>query len=428
MFSSWTATLTAVLVFSCCVVTAQAQLVPSDFGVTCLEKGSGAVLWSVSTPGVFCPELSVMGETLVVRTPVRFLKNPERPGVAQVFLDAKTGRVLGPMVDQGESQTILPLSPIGNLTTRDGRQLVFGGGRTRALKVASSGGKTMTVRALETYVDGLQVIDNKALIPFRDWGTVIAWNLDSEAVEWEFDALRSASRVAKNAWSNSTVDGQRVLISFDQQIFSVSPESGTVLWQCRLPRQKVRVHDGPWTAFYRSKDIVLVAVYEDLSAIDLEDGTLLWSFDCGPFGMPRPTVVEDRVFVVTRASEPPGAETSWDHESSLRLPVARVRVDHQHPSGFQVNLVSYADVPEDAILWSDLRRPELPARSAGTSLALRMISTSDSVRYLVDGVRIPDIDLTGLVDENNPVYVRRNRYITKVALLVDGHVYENVRR
>lgn len=288
--------------------------IPPDYRVACLDATTGKLLWETKPGRLALPRLTFSKGVVIAES--SYLTGQQTKRDVYRF-DAKTGKLLKRQKprDNERKERLNPLKPLArNLTAVDGTKFSYRWGNTRHL-IAVSGGQERIVKRLESYPHDLHIAGNLAVFTFSGGtapaktggGEVHAYNLKTKKWEWEFAASTKIPDLDEAAYTSINIDGDRVLVSTDQTLFSLTLDGGKIKWMTKLPRQAIRQYDAPSTAIGRFGDVLFVQCYEDVFAVRAKDGKLLWSFDCGPFGgswTPLddswPLIVGNRVFVGTR--------------------------------------------------------------------------------------------------------------------------------
>lgn len=323
---------------------------PSDFGVTCLDLATGAVVWH--TPGTLLPpEIRVVDDVVVAS------ENPQIAGKAikTMVMSAGDGKVLKRRAPAGGTKALAALPQ--QLVDDHRRTLGYQYGGTDALATAET-----TFLALDWYVDDLAVWGHLALFsfaqPVRSGGELYAWDLDAGKLAWVFHAADHVKDLPSTAPTYFRVDGDRVLVSSDEHLFAIDAATGAMVWKTDLPRQTIRVYDSPWTTFARHGDLVIARVYEQLFAVRATDGALAWSFASGQLSTPWPTIAGNRVFIASRTG---GIQmTSTSITRHITHPPSAVVVTRDRAGTVKLEVRDRRDLPAGTTLWGTLNRPPLP--------------------------------------------------------------------
>ena len=422
----WLGALSLALVFLSGAEAKTSCALPEDYGIACHDLATGEVLWQTPTRRSGPPTISVQGELVIVESTISTIDGDERILYALSREDGRPAPGGIPPHKAGERHE--PLEPLPrNLTAPDGSVFEYESFPRHLVAVAD--GQTRIIRQLESRAHDLHIAGSLALFTFGAgslWdtggGEVYAYDLEADALRWEFDGSKGVQDLPEDAATGLAVDGERILVHTDQTIFALRLEDGRREWMARLPRQAIRPFDGgPRVRIGRVGDLLLVDCYERLFALGAEDGKLVWSFDCGAFGEPWPTVAGNRLFVGTRGTEEPA---DWsllrgepERPENSALVVSRAP---ENGAGYEIRFLSRRDIPRDAEMWWSLRPPPAPTPDA-QRVVIRLIQDPDLPPWEAEGYPFETtIDLSEPLRTQGKAYVKFGAWTDKAVLVVGG--------
>ncbi len=120
-------------------------------------------------------------------------------------------------------------------------------------------------------VSSLEIEDRHAYLWVKPMG-LIALNLDSQGVEWAFNAVPAQS----NNY-NLLVEGDTVFFS-SKSIFAVDKKSGSLIWQSEYEDSKSGVHITVLNNYVLYYDMETDDEVPPLTAIDKQTGKMLYQY------------------------------------------------------------------------------------------------------------------------------------------------------